>query len=226
MLETPAEKIQARANGITGDGSVVWGFTVGETGFRDGSIWQNGRLKVFGNDVDIVGEAHGASPNGKIIVGAVAGNEGNAWRWTERTGVELIGNLPGFFYSSAFATNAKGTVITGQSSGFETAGFIWTRGMGMVRIDDFLRSQGVTVDPTAILYSPNSMSSDGRRLAGVGGSFNGTFSWIIDLDRVKVCHVPRNNPENARTIEVAFPTGFDKHLAHGDTLGDCPAVRP
>lgn len=226
MLETPDEAIQSRANGITGDGSVVWGFTVGETGFRDGAIWQNGRLRVFGNGVDIVGEAYGASPNGKIVVGGVAGNEGQAWRWTERTGVETIGTLPGFFYSSAFATNAKGTVITGQSVGFEYVGFIWTRGMGMVRIDDFLRSQGVTIDPTAVLYSPNTMSADGRRIGGVGGSFNGTFSWFIDLDKLKVCHVPRNHPENARTIEVAFPTGFDRHLAHGDTLGDCPVVRP
>lgn len=227
MLETPEEKRQARANGITGDGSVVWGFTVGETGFRDGAIWQNGRLKVFGNDVDIVGEAFGASPNGKVIVGGVAGNEGNAWRWTERTGVELIGNLEGFFYSNAFATNQKGTVITGQSqSFFESAGWLWTREMGMMRIDDFLRTQGVTVDPTAVLYSPNSMSADGRRLAGVGGSFQGTFSWFIDLDTVKVCHIPRNNPANARTIAVSFPTGLDTHLAAGDTLGDCPSVRP
>ena len=160
-------------------------------------------------------------------MGGVLGNEGNAWRWTERTGVQSIDDLEGFFFSSAFATNAKGSVITGQSQGFfDLASWIWTREMGMVRLDEFLRGQGVTLDPTAVLYAPNNMSADGRRIAGVGASFNGTFSWFIDLDTVKVCHVPRNRPENARTLSVSFPTGLDTHLGHGDTLGDRPAVRP
>lgn len=223
QLETPDSALQSRANGISGDGSIVWGFTVGETGFRDGAIWTNGRLTVLGTAEDLVGEALGASANGKVVVGSGLGIDGFAWRWSRRTGLESIGKLPDTFYASGFATNGTGSVITGQSSSFfDLAGFIWTRSLGMMRIEEFLRSQGTSLDPTAILYAPNTMSNSGRRIAGVGASVNGSFAWYVDIEQVRVCHASTDGP---RTVVVPFPDGLDRHLAHGDTLGDCPAVR-
>lgn len=38
-----------------------------------------------------------------------------------------------------------------------------------------------------------------------------------------VCHIPPGNPENAHTIEVGMPA-VRAHLAHGDSLGACPAI--
>ena len=38
---------------------------------------------------------------------------------------------------------------------------------------------------------------------------------------VTVCHVPPGNPGNSHTIEVSA-SALDAHLAHGDSLGECP----
>ena len=39
--------------------------------------------------------------------------------------------------------------------------------------------------------------------------------------KVTICHIPPGNPENAHTIKVG-ESAVDAHLAHGDTLGECP----
>src|SRR5262245_632952 len=41
--------------------------------------------------------------------------------------------------------------------------------------------------------------------------------------KVTICHIPPGNPSNAHTITVGAPA-VAAHLAHGDTLGPCPAV--
>ena len=40
--------------------------------------------------------------------------------------------------------------------------------------------------------------------------------------KVTVCHVPPGNPDNEQTIEVS-EKAVDKHLDHGDYLGECGA---
>jgi hypothetical protein len=39
-------------------------------------------------------------------------------------------------------------------------------------------------------------------------------------DKVAICHVPRDNPDSARTIRVA-QAAVKAHLAHGDSAGRC-----
>lgn len=222
-LEVPADSLQSRANGVSRDGRIIWGWNAGFTGFRDAAIWIDGTYHQFSTDEFPVGEAFNASPNGKYVVGGYAGLDGQAWRWSERRGLEVIGGLPDFFYSAAFAVSADGNLISGQSgSFFDTAGWIWTPSLGMMRIEQFLATQGTYIDPTALLYAPNSMSANGRRIAGAGQSATGSFAWYVDVDKVKICHSSLANPARRRTLEVAFPNGLDRHLEHGDTLGACP----
>jgi hypothetical protein len=40
-------------------------------------------------------------------------------------------------------------------------------------------------------------------------------------DKVTICHIPPGNPGNAHTINVSG-NAENAHLAHGDTLGECP----
>jgi hypothetical protein len=39
--------------------------------------------------------------------------------------------------------------------------------------------------------------------------------------KVTICHLPPDNPANARTLSVNA-RAVAAHLAHGDTLGPCP----
>ncbi|MCI0731732.1 MAG: hypothetical protein L0332_34105, partial [Chloroflexi bacterium] len=36
-----------------------------------------------------------------------------------------------------------------------------------------------------------------------------------------ICHIPPGNPDNAHTIIISS-SAWPAHLAHGDTLGECP----
>ena len=49
-----------------------------------------------------------------------------------------------------------------------------------------------------------------------------------DLDKnikVTICHVPPGNPENAHTITISL-RALEHHLAHGDSVGECPEDTP
>jgi hypothetical protein len=39
-------------------------------------------------------------------------------------------------------------------------------------------------------------------------------------DKVKICHIPPGNPDNAHTIRVS-ENAVDAHLDHGDYKGEC-----
>lgn len=224
-LDVPADTWDSRANGISADGSVIYGWKSSPQfgGVWEGTVWIDGTLHELSSPDFFVGEAHDASDDGSFVVGTAAGSSAEAWRWTPKGGLETIGGLPGFFfYSSAFAVSDDGRVITGQSaSGFDAAGFVWTRGLGVMRIEEFLASQGTFIDSSTLLYAPNSMSASGRRIAGAGLISGVPVGWYFDVPKVKVCHAPPGNAANAHTIEVPFPEGLDAHLAHGDYLGDC-----
>ena len=140
-------------------------------------------------------------------------------------GITLIDGLPDTFQTQAFAVDETGKVVVGQSGGFfDQAGIIWTPALGSMRIEEFLRSQGVYIDPSVALYGPNTMSADGRRIAGNAFSNNGGFGWYVDLKKIQMCHAP-DDPAKRRTVAVSFPVGMDKHLGHGDVLGACERLK-
>jgi uncharacterized membrane protein len=86
----------SRANGISRDGSVIYGWNDQDTGFRSGVIWVDGKpIDLVDADGNPIGEALAASADGHVVVGAgyntVNGSE--AWRWTAATGAQPIGLL-------------------------------------------------------------------------------------------------------------------------------------
>ncbi len=40
-------------------------------------------------------------------------------------------------------------------------------------------------------------------------------------DKITICHIPPGNPGNPQSITIST-SALDAHLAHGDTLGECP----
>jgi len=88
----------SRANGVSNDGNVVYGWNDQDTGYRSGVIWQNGvpldMLDDLGNPI---GEALASNSSGSVVVGCNYGtaNGNEAWRWTAATGVQPIGVIAG-----------------------------------------------------------------------------------------------------------------------------------
>ncbi|MFN9735084.1 MAG: HAF repeat/PEP-CTERM domain-containing protein, partial [Microcystis sp.] len=59
--------------------------------------------------------ATGVSADGSVVVGrGFSANGGQAFRWTQGTGMVGLGDLPeGIFYSSAAGVSADGSVVVG-----------------------------------------------------------------------------------------------------------------
>ena len=223
-LATPAPFNVSRGSGITEDGSTVYGYTA--FGFRFGAVWRDGVLTPVGTNARPAGEVLGASGDGQVFVGGNLALEGTqAYRWTFAGGIEPIGSLPypgTNSFTAAQAANYDGSVIVGWAGpNNNRRGFIWTRQTGIMNIDDFLRAQGTFIQREWYLANPYALSHDGRTIVGWGVSATSIVGFRLDIPKVKICHAPPGNPNNAHTIQVAFPEGIEDHLTHGDTLGEC-----
>jgi probable HAF family extracellular repeat protein len=79
--------------------------------------------------------AEGVSADGRVVVGEAYSAAGwwRAFRWTEATGLQDIGTLPGFVGSSAYGVSADGAVVVGYalSRTGQLRAFRWTASDGM-----------------------------------------------------------------------------------------------
>jgi hypothetical protein len=73
---------------------------------------------------------------------------------------------------------------------------------------------GLGEDESGELYAT---TSESLGPAGVTGK----VFHIARRARVTLCHVPEEDPNDPRTIEVGA-SAVSAHLAHGDSLGGCP----
>lgn len=103
MSRLPVERpgTFSRANGISRNGNVIYGWNDRSDGYRAGVIWVDGSPLALHNDGPF-GDAFGSPPgealasndDGSVVVGLNFWNDqmqSEAWRWTRATGVEPIG---------------------------------------------------------------------------------------------------------------------------------------
>ena len=87
----------SRANGISRDGRLVFGWNDQTDGFRSGVIWRDGvptdLTDALGGPI---GEALAATRDGAVVVGGgyYTADGSEAWRWTAAGGAQPIGVLP------------------------------------------------------------------------------------------------------------------------------------
>jgi len=91
----------SRANGISRDGNVIFGWNDESDGYRSGVIWLDGSPVVLHNDGPYgnafgspPGEAMASNDDGSVVVGIGYWNDqlqSEAWRWTQATGPQPIG---------------------------------------------------------------------------------------------------------------------------------------
>jgi len=163
--------VLSAAQGVSGDGSVVCGYSNSATGDAAFRWTAAGGLQPLG---DLTGGgtlsyADAVSADGSVIVGhSLSGSGDEAFRWTAGLGMQGLGDLPGNgFFSIANGVNADGSVVVGHSesalSGTLSAeGFRWSAATGIQPLGDLPGSNFFSV-ATAV-------SADGMRIAGYGDS--------------------------------------------------------
>lgn len=179
----PVNVIVSQAFGISGDGSVVVGFSADDAGI-EAFRWsaQTGMLGLGQLDEAFVAsQATGASFDGSVVVGVAATVSGQeAFRWTSQGGLVGLGDLGGAFGFRSYATgvSADGAVVTGFA-GSTTSGseaFRWTAAQGMIGLGDLPGgvnvSYGTAVSAngsTIVGYSESSSGIEAFRWTAAGG---------------------------------------------------------
>ncbi len=183
----------SRANGVSGDGRVVFGWQEAPSGFRQGAKWVDGGQEIIQGPTGVVGEAHGSNVNGTLLVGGgcdlLNPTVSSAWTWTPSQGVrcypyERRVNVQGIFYQTImFSTSDDGRVIGGASTfGLESESLIWIDGQPQL-LRDYLRANGT---PDAFRDWVNTgfivgVSRDGRVLTGYGAGPRDFTGFIVLL---------------------------------------------
>jgi len=157
--------VGTRANAISGDGSVIVGTLSDQPrAMRWTQAGGAQQLPSLGGS----GASHARAINfdGSIIVG----NSGPTFRptmWINGSPTELQSTIVNSTLTP-FGVSDDGMVVGGQvqGSGGSTFAGVWTQSTGIVRLTDYLTSNGVSLPAGIVLESCTSVSSDGRTFAG------------------------------------------------------------
>ncbi len=132
--DLPGGLFDSDASGISADGSMVVGSSAVETVSSHGEPpfrtlyrafrWTQGQGMIsLGRlrNSDTTSVANDLSADGSVVVGMSGehpfreAEHGEAFRWTQGSGMVGLGELPGYSYSHASSVSADGSVIVGQS---------------------------------------------------------------------------------------------------------------
>jgi probable HAF family extracellular repeat protein len=185
--ELPGGSFSSEALGVSGDGRVVVGMSISALG-QEAFIWtEDSGMVAMG---DLGGEAFqsfafDASADGSVVVGHATSDQAGpqigdfeAFRWTQATGMEGIGDLEGEeFYSLGLDVSADGSVVVGGSDstlGFQA--YRWTQATGIEGLGD-LEGGGFR----SVAFG---ISADGLVVVGESNSTPGNqaFRWEDDED--------------------------------------------
>ena len=165
--------------------------------------------------------AAGVSDDGQVIAG-VSGN--NAYRWTLAGGLQDLGVLPGFQRMTITGMTPNGTAIVGYASiaqfpTFINQAVIWTQSTGMVGLEGYLNSQGVTTTDWELEFGFG-ISADGRTFVGLG-TFQGQERGFIVSIPGATCYANCDASTTQPVLNVADFTCFLQRYAAGDSYANC-----
>ena len=211
-----------RANGCNSDGTVIVGWQDNPFGFRQAAIWVNGVGQRLWHSYPKgpLGEASSCSADGNWVVGIQGPTTGSqAWRWSQSTGAQLLGELnpEEGWNGNATGISADGNVIVGleRKTGFGggVVAWIWTPTGGMQNLTDYVIAQGVTLPAGVTLAVAQNVSGDGLTITGTASNLTG---FVIRLD------------PPALESSCGGDINFDHHVDTTDLLavvnawGECP----
>ncbi len=217
-----------RPNRISADGSTVVGWEEVSWGGRIGTVWRNGQPStILDANGDPTSEAYATSSDGLTIAGGLFdGQTPSGYGWRRAVDGNKLQYIKPLSDDASplnpFALSKDGSVMAGFSGNpffsFQPAPFLWTKQLGTANLDEFVKSQGTSLEQWSSLWTPMAISDDGTVIGGWGVAFQWYGGWVLDMKKVFVCHA---NGSQLQTVSVAFPKSFDDHLSHGDTPGRC-----
>jgi hypothetical protein len=228
--------VNTRINQVSANGETLVGWMEDPLqGIWYGVVWNSGEPSlVLTADGEPVDEVTAVSGDGKLIGGDLFDGQlplGDGYRRRAGGGpIEFVQPLPGDAApAQPFAMSMDGNVMVGFSGNpflsLNPAPFIWTRQMGTMNLDEFVRGQGTVMEQWYSLWEPTSVSDDGRSIAGWGYGFLGPAGWVLRIDTAFVCHQAAGTQGGqtpaGQSVSVQFPEEFNEHLARGDTVGRC-----
>ncbi len=190
MLELePLANGNCRASVISADGTLIGGFAQG-TQSRTPTVWdgatQQGEL-LDPPDGDAIGEIHGISDDGSILLGEWLTMEPTtrATKWTmgpdgwEREQIAGGSYLPGWSGNPLDIAD-NGTIVGFDSLMTNRIAWILPGGVGdIISLEDYINDNGGYLPPEEDVQVCQAISTDGRTI--IGHSWPMTGGWIVRI---------------------------------------------
>ena len=168
--------VNASAFGISADGSVIVGQSINGDNNAEAFRW-TAATGMSGLGFAVPGHPFGwamdVTPDGSTVVGGSSDAEGSGnqqhFRWRQKTGMQLLSELPEAIYSRAVAASDDGSTVVGITvtrPGHGGGAYRWTEAGGM----KLLRTP-----PPESKEIAQDVSGDGRMV--VGNAEFGAFIW-------------------------------------------------
>lgn len=180
LQRTPA---YSKSYDMSADGQVIVGFSINSKNERKAIRWiKNGEGNWTMEELgDLPGGssesfATAISADGHTIVGVANWienkNVGQAFRWTLKDGMQLLGLFPSESpFSKATDASGDGSVIIGVYSKKEgDEGFVWTEKTGIQNLRDMIENKCSLNLSTWKSISPKSISTDGKTIVGTAST--------------------------------------------------------
>lgn len=166
----------SRANGVSSDGSLAFGWAETNSSSRTPVIWTETDVILI--DESQYGEAFTSSPNGAYIAGDVGENN---FIWNQESGITLFSNTLNSGVMSSIAVANDGTVFgyTNESwPPFPDARRAFARlpDGTMQSFNDYAESRGMADAQDWLFFSANTITPDGNTIVGAATDPQG--NWV------------------------------------------------
>jgi|GEM_PF-1833848 len=190
----------SRADGVSGDGSIIMGWSENVQGCRMGYRWVRNEDSTY--SVQPLGtlctdptwphaEPMDISENGLYIVGCTAidgwgGSHG--FLWSEENGMQNVSDgLEGIHSAIATAVTEDASIVVGQfeyyAGGLPTA-FIWTELTGAMSLKEYLIENGADIPDDYTLMTAGDISQNGRYITGhaLDLTLDEIFTYVVRIN--------------------------------------------
>lgn len=175
----------ARAEGVSDDGSLVYGWSEASDGRRRGLLWAAGAARPLrDHEGREVREIAAASRSARVLLGLADDPHGRptAYRWSADHGVVAPAPFEPARFVRLLASSEDGRLVVGSAGqGDERRAVVWNGSGAPQILEGWLAARGVAVPPGWRLGAATAIAADGRRIGGWGLRDGRFDSFVLDV---------------------------------------------